>query len=741
MNPVSGRYRVAPLFVIRMAGVAFDRLAELATTDTAAAARNGTGSLPEVLAADLARSRSALIKSAREVLPRYLVFGMQGFSERVATLLAHDAELGSRNSDARKREKHLLLYLQRVCAKNDTFSEFGPSAWGRVVDEAREHLAVDCSCEIASREAFLERWTGHAIAAAISADPDTRDELAPRVNPSGLIANGRFVFTDTGESIELDAAAAELVAKCDGVTPLHALGVDAATLARLEAAGVLHIDMQVPALEPHAAHLLVDDVAKWRADNPARGRWLRLLEPLAALPKKFAASEDAGARAETMNEARERLRELGASRTAAQRSLYAASNPIAEECALDGRFEVSAAMADELANDAAPWFDLWRDTYAFVASRVAGTLRRFLEAGSPNGVMPLPAFLKLCESQRLPLTSVGMVGPAVMAFAEVKAAFQAMLGDRATQPEVQLTQADCQFVQRAFDYPKFDEYTYPSADLQISARSVEAVNRGEYEWIVSELHPPVALLHHAFYWSCPDQAALGRAIEAAACGKPAFHYGFFAADFTGHTAVQQMEAIPELMTFVAPQRARPGWRKLAPAEADVFVDNSGDVGLRRRADGEYLGSFARAWVIPLGFHPFHFGRAPHMPRLRCGKVIVQRRAWTISNEELPGKFKGVSAELVTAIDRLREARELPRFVYVRPTEQALRRSGAEGRDKDTKPVFIDLESYLFMEIFQRWLSKSGELEVTEMLPDPDHLFWRDGDGARTFELRTLILPR
>jgi hypothetical protein len=128
--------------------------------------------------------------------------------------------------------------------------------------------------------------------------------------------------------------------------------------------------------------------------------------------------------------------------------------------------------------------------------------------------------------------------------------------------------------------------------------------------------------------------------------------------------------------------------------------------------------------------------------LRCGKIVVQRRAWVVTQEELPkGNFAGVSRDLVLAIERLRAQRELPRYAYIRPTEQALRRSGAEGRDKDTKPVFVDLESYLFMEIFHRWLMKAGELEVTEMLPDPDHLLWREADGRRTFELRTLITPR
>ena len=122
-------------------------------------------------------------------------------------------------------------------------------------------------------------------------------------------------------------------------------------------------------------------------------------------------------------------------------------------------------------------------------------------------------------------------------------------------------------------------------------------------------------------------------------------------------------------------------------------------------------------------------------------MIVQRRAWTISADEFPpGKYNGVSTGLVVAVEKLRAEKNLPRFIYIRPTEQALRRSGAEGRDKDTKPVFIDLESYVFIEIFYRWLHKAGEIEVTEMLPQPDQLLWKEADGRHTFELRTMIVP-
>jgi hypothetical protein len=278
--------------------------------------------------------------------------------------------------------------------------------------------------------------------------------------------------------------------------------------------------------------------------------------------------------------------------------------------------------------------------------------------------------------------------------------------------------------------------------LQISAESIDAVAAGQYQWILAELHPPVALLHHGFYWSCPDKAALHAGLVSTVFGRPNFHFGFFAADFTATTTICLPEALPELTYFVAPQRARPSWRIISPAETEVYIEeNTGDVCLRKIRTHEHLGSFARAWLIPLGFHPFQFGMAPHMPRLLCAKVVVQRRSWTISQEEWPpGDYTGVSRDLVLAIERLRAQKDWPRYVYIRPTEEALRRSGAEGRDKDTKPVFIDLESYLFLEIFYRWLTKSGELEVTEMLPDPDHLLWREPDGRRTFELRTLIVP-
>ena len=121
---------------------------------------------------------------------------------------------------------------------------------------------------------------------------------------------------------------------------------------------------------------------------------------------------------------------------------------------------------------------------------------------------------------KMSLTGPAMVGLAHLAFQEVKAVFRERMRDRAEEEEVELTLDDCRVVRQSFAYEKFDEFTYPSADLQLEAKSIESVKRGEYRWILAELHPPVALLHHGFYWSCPDKSALSRALAQTTRGCP-----------------------------------------------------------------------------------------------------------------------------------------------------------------------------------------------------------------------------
>lgn len=803
-------YRVAPIFLIRAAGVPFDHLEKLATRETAGRAREllikrerfaeakaavevllnardrvdlseelfrawrtalrsgtmpppvdeGSGefaicwrraqehaeaeaALKTAMELEISAARAALIQASRSILPSYLVFGAPSVRGLLARQLADYpaglARLPPRNKAARQIEQRFLLYLQRVAAKNDTFSKFGPSAWGRA---KKEGPAFDFTedAPVAQRELFLERWTAHAMAAVMNTDDEIFPELTPRLNPDGRVEDGTFVFLDSGQEQALTAEELELIKRSDLPTPAHRLG-SLEVIRRLVEKKILRCEVEVPAVEAQAFDQILKDVENWRP-GPGRDTWLPTLQSIAGLRDRFESAGEIAERAAILDEGRDHLEQIGARAQAPQRFLYAASNAIGEECFRDCDVTVRDDVLQEVAAQAAPWIDFWRDSYAFVAGRVAAGLRQILQANSEGAaVMPLPAFLRACEGAGLPLTRSGLVALATMAFQEVKAAFLNRLRPHAGCEEYQLTVDDCHVVRNTFQYQKFDEYTYPSADLQILAESREAVAAGNYEWMVSELHPPIALLHHGGYWSCPDKARLNQAFAETVLGRPSFHFGFFAVDFTAHTTVRIFDALGKLVNFVAPQRGNPEWRCVPPAETEVYVDAELDVCVRRRDSREHLGSFARGWLIPLGFHPFYFGAPPHLPRLRCGSVIVQRRSWTLEAGEFPaGKISGVSVNLLLGVEKLRAKKGWPRHIYIRPSERALRRSGAEGRDKDTKPVYIDLESYLSLEIFHRWLVKSGELEITEMLPDPRHLLWQESDGRRTFELRTQIVP-
>ena len=150
----------------------------------------------------------------------------------------------------------------------------------------------------------------------------------------------------------------------------------------------------------------------------------------------------------------------------------------------------------------------------------------------------------------------------------------------------------------------------------------------------------------------------------------------------------------------------------------------------------------RSWLSN-AFHPFiPLQLAPHTPRLRLGRVIVQRRTWHVRADEMEHHFpKALPAELVLAVEKLRARRGLPRWTYVRPVMDSSQRLSLEGTAKDVKPVCIDLESYPFIDIFARELERHGRLEVAEMLPTPEQLLWREADGRYSFELRTAYQTR
>ncbi|HEX3818157.1 MAG TPA: hypothetical protein VHW03_07705, partial [Chthoniobacterales bacterium] len=163
--------------------------------DCAARFSSAQDKLAATLEGDVSNAREALLEEARTHLSAYLVFASAGVRDRVIRqLAATTAPLPPRHKQARADERHLLLYLQRISAKNDSLSAFGPEGWG-TIDPQVAGIHFHPEPGIATRETFLERWTAHGAAAAVNADPEVRIELAPRLNPLGRLEGRQFIFT------------------------------------------------------------------------------------------------------------------------------------------------------------------------------------------------------------------------------------------------------------------------------------------------------------------------------------------------------------------------------------------------------------------------------------------------------------------------------------------------------------------------------------------------------------------
>lgn len=103
------------------------------------------------------------------------------------------------------------------------------------------------------------------------------------------------------------------------------------------------------------------------------------------------------------------------------------------------------------------------------------------------------------------------------------------------------------------------------------------------------------------------------------------------------------------------------------------------------------------------------GDVLHRPRLTLGNVTLRRRSWTVPVEGFRREIDGLSpARFFAAVDRWRRARGIPDQVFLpRPLGQHSHRD---------KPLFIDFNSPVFVELFRQRLAGLAQLAMEEVLP-------------------------
>ncbi|HZB50494.1 MAG TPA: hypothetical protein VE547_15490, partial [Mycobacteriales bacterium] len=271
-------------------------------------------------------------------------------------------------------------------------------------------------------------------------------------------------------------------------------------------------------------------------------------------------------------------------------------------------------------------------------------------------------------------------------------------------------------------------------DVMICAADPEAIARGDYRIVLSEVHPVLLATHKAMTLLHPDPAGLaaeGRRvlreltapeeqavlssrriskIDSWLLGRPKINL-----EWAYGTADDRQVPVADV-DVVLPERALPQLGLAGvPVPAHIEVPL-----VTEPAFPAFLLAFGR----PAIWHQPVAGPG-HSPRVEVDGVVFQRERWTLEAAALPEWRRPLDdPDNVVDLWRWKSRLGLPDQVFCRP-------AGAGG----VKPFLVDFLSPLSCLAFVRETTPARPVVLTEMVPGPGELWLRDGTDRFTCELR------
>lgn len=723
-----GGWALWPHFVLRSAGFPFSDLTDALT---------GEGIERAVALATSERLRQALLWQNPQVL-----------ALSVDWLAAHTDTAGHRNQRRRSNEHVMVKYLQRYHTKNESVGFFGPYTWGSFEPQPRR-VELDVGPQVTGRHrTYFEDWAVDALGSAVAADPEIGRQLPP-VLAFGVARVGPALSVPGAGLRRLAPHEAEVVRFIDGTRTT-------AGIADRSGQSVAAVEAVVRTLMAEGLLIRTFNVPAELGAERTLARALRGLEPVPAVTRALtaladldagrAAVERAGSSA-ALVKAMTALDELFASLTGAAAARSRGETRIGRRLLVtqserDLELTLSSTMVAELADPLSLVFTSAR----WLARRAGEEFERFAaevhREAAPlfaEGTIPLS---NLCGTL-LPLLIEGHWLDDLVA--ELEQRWVDALGlreddfgvARVTRSSVGLRAA----VERAFSGPApgFHAGRHHSPDVMIAAADVDAIERGDYEFVLGEMHvamvtantssllifapepdlvrrysdlellpaqPRFVPLHvrtstpPSSGWDYPPPATLSHAYHYLSFGE-----GIGERDVRGSkTAAEDIKVVVE------------GQRPVA-----FFADGS------RRPLLQVLGEYvAYALVSRFRMLPAR----SHTPRVTLDRLTVTRETWRVPYEELVPPTRTSESDTRAAFLKLARRHGLPRHTYWRAMP-------------GVKPIYLDLHSPHLVSLLAREVRRargqSAAVVFSEMHPGPDRLWLPDADGRRyTSELRLTV---
>jgi hypothetical protein len=677
----------------------------------------------------------------------------------VRTCVEHIDTAGKRSpSRLRKRQAVLSNYIQRYTTKNDSIGFFGPVAWPEWTPDHRPSSLRAGPALVRRRTVYLETWAIDEVAAALAGRPELVHGVPPRRPPANLL-DGNRVVRPNGATEVICEEWARILRLCDGWRPVRdiasAIGrPESWLLEQLELmgkSGLVRMDLGGP-IEVHAERRLAERLSRV-PDADARQAALAELGQLVSAKDEVAASGGDPQRLEAALEAVAAHFESITGRSAVRMpgQAYAARTIVYEDCVRDVRVTLGADVLESLGESLALVLHSARWLTARVGevylrrlgehferiSHRAGTdwvpLGRLLAIASPDfyagaGVPPLAAG-PVREMQRRWAAILSVpddarhhrVEPAHIA-ARVRAEF-------CSSP------------------PQWAGGLRHSPDILIDAESVDAINRGDYQLVLGELHTAFNTVEITALVEQSDDKArlLAMAEYATGSGRivltPSRDWDYVTRTRPSPDVLSPRHVhwaagtddISEVATEVIPL----GALEVGSVGSDLVVRCRTDQ--RTFALAEVIGDYL-SQVLVSSFRMLP--PQPHNPRVSIGRLVVSREIW-----QLAPRF----------CDWVHQEDERRRFLQMRQwaARHRLPRRVFCSLPGEGKPVYVDFTSIpltnslatMLRRISRddaQHLTSDDALHVTfsEMLPGPYGCWLKNQQGASfVSELRLVVSER
>ncbi|BBA99209.1 hypothetical protein RVR_5734 [Actinacidiphila reveromycinica] len=716
-------------------------------------------------AAALARGRETVTGLFRDpALQQVLLLSNDARFEEFASWI--DGGGGGSDGHVRRMTDLLAMYLQRVTTKNETHAHFGPLAVARVTPGT---TGISWSTGALRRVTVLSHWAGEAIAEAFSGRPEHFETVRPRRRPlafgqdsrirlyafetrTGMPDDWRFVEV-TAETFDDDQS--WLWERCDGER----------TVAQLRAAWTRRGGTPPRRTFDEVLHELVGRdwlTARWEipvgAADPLRtlnghlekgAAELAVVRWFADTLRQFAdgPAEDRAALLGRLKETFEQVTGSAANRS--QGLHYSDRSVLYEEAYSPVRnMALGRDVESVIGRELSVVYDL-----TLLAPRLRvrreqeilhGWMKERFGLGNPVALQHFyagffedkPRLARQCEEVDRDIATLDHEITTVL-----------LAGTAGDQHET------------VVDRGRLDELlarhpaTPPALcnpDVMLAARDADALRKGDFLAVVGDCHAVREALTHSSFAPMMQAEAPDLLDEVYARYQGLLDEDEVLIDLSrahpDKTAVQLTYPCPDLEVHGLSPKSRDA--VLQPRQLYVVATAER---LELRAQGvegrlKLLAPLAGGPSIrqdplsPFAF-PRHFGGVgirsvgrDHLPRIRCGRVVLHRERWRIPAKALRGwspgtrPAKGDAAEFAAA-RRLRRGLGLPRHGFLKiPGEP--------------KPVYVDWESPLLVrQIFRLARRSDSPLEFSEMLPSPEQL-WLEIDGERhTSELRCAVFSR